>query len=344
MLMEGFELEWNQNAPLFHNKRLASIYFGGGTPSLLGAAPIAKILSWIKNSTIEIAENIEITLEANPENISTELIRSYADAGINRISVGIQSFDDELLQKLNRLHSSSRAFKSVEEIYAAGIQNISIDLMYDLPGQTLAVWKETLRKACDLPISHLSLYNLTIEPHTVFYKYQKEIRKQIPDDETSLQMVQTAIEYLNHHGLAQYEISAFAKDKCRSHHNTGYWTGRPFYGLGPSAFSDWEGKRFRNVAHLHRYLESLQKGLSPIDFEEMLEPNARRRELFTINLRLLDGVDLPLFQSAHGPLETHTEDTLKQLEGQGFIKLSTANASLTQKGIFFYDTVASELI
>lgn len=333
--MQGFKLEWQRWLSEIKGKNVASIYFGGGTPALIGAEAIAEILSWIKYE-----KDIEVTLEANPENITYELMHAYAQAGINRISIGIQTLNDALLSSLGRIHNAKKAIEATEVTAAAGISNISVDLMYDLPGQTLLTWKDTLAKTRELPISHLSLYNLTIEPNTVFFKYRKTLEKQIPDEQTSLQMYETAIDMLFEKGLVQYEISAFAKGNAYSKHNTGYWTGRPFLGFGPSAFSYWNGERFRNVANLNKYCRSLISGESPVDFTEKLNPISSLRELLVIHLRLIQGVDLLNFQ----PLDEETKCTIDRLRIEGYLTLQENCLCLTKKGILFYDTVASELI
>lgn len=338
-LMHGFKLEWDRWLPSFHEKNIVSIYFGGGTPALLGAESIAEILSWIKPE-----KHVEITLEANPENITPELMQAYYQAGINRVSIGIQTLDNAMLKTLGRIHNGRKAIEAVELTAEAGIENISVDLMYDLPGQTLAAWKNTLAIARDLPIKHLSLYNLTIEPHTVFFKYRESLQKQIPDEQVSLSMYETAIEMLQEKGLQQYEISAFARDNAYSRHNVGYWTARPFIGLGPSAFSFWAGERFRNVANLNKYCQALQADKSPIDFTEQLETDASRRELLVIHLRLASGVDLTEFQNTHGVLDKETIVTISRLKSEEYLHSSGPVLSLTKKGILFYDTVASELI
>ena len=336
-------MEWQQKLPLLKGKKLESIYFGGGTPSLLGAPHISKILSWIKDASFDTS-TAEITLEANPENITVELMREYADAGINRVSMGIQTLDDSLLYRLNRLHTSDKALNAINETVEAGIKNISVDLMYDLPGQTLPIWTDTLERIAPQPITHLSLYNLTIEPHTSFYKHRKTLQSQLPDEETSRRMFETAIEILQSNGLQQYEISAFARHHQISKHNIGYWIARPFLGLGPSAFSDWDGKRFRNVANLNRYHAALLQKTSPVDFEEKLDPFPRQRELLAINLRVLAGVDLQAFTVRHGPLDENTAKTIAQLQEDGFIVSDNSRLRLTKKGIFFYDTVATEIV
>lgn len=338
--MEGLRLEWERSMPLLEGKEIVSVYFGGGTPALLGPKAIGEILGWVDG----IATNTEITLEANPENVNLELMQAYADVGINRISIGIQTLDDALLPALGRLHNAHKAMESVLVTFKAGISNISVDLMYDLPGQTLQSWQKTLDLAGELPITHLSLYNLTIEPHTVFFKYRKEIEKRLPDADASLEMYETAIATLERRGLKQYEISAFARDNLYSRHNVGYWIGRPFLGFGPSAFSYWEGRRFRNVANLSRYCKALQAGGSPVDFEEELDPDARRGELLAIHLRLLSGVNLNQFQAEHGRLDATIAAALEQLENEGFLSRSKSGIALTHRGMLFYDTVAAAIV
>ncbi len=343
--MQGFKLEWDRLQAALQGKKIVSVYFGGGTPALLGAPAIAEILSWARVLQPFDAVFPEITLEANPENITRKLMLEYAQAGVNRVSIGIQTLDSQLLSLLQRLHGPQKALDAVHATAEAGICNISIDLMYDLPGQTLESWRETLNQARKLPITHLSLYNLTIEPHTVFFKYREKLSGQLPDPETSLRMYQTAVELLGEYGLRQYEISAFAKADLYSRHNVGYWIGRPFLGLGPSAFSYWEKKRFRNIANLNRYCKALEAEESPIDFEELLDPEARLRELLVINLRLLSGVDLNVFQAEKGALDNETLIALSRLKGEGLLEDAAAGrVRLTSQGILFYDAVASELI
>lgn len=342
LLLKSLEIEWKSYLPLIQKKTIVSIYFGGGTPSLFGPGRIAQVLNRITKDTT-VAEDVEITLEANPENITFSLIEEYKKAGINRLSIGVQSLEANLLEILGRNHPPSTAIQSIQTAFEAGISNLSIDLMYDLPSQTLKDWEHTLQQIEKLPISHLSLYNLTIEPHTIFFKNRKQLVPKLPSEETSLAMYEMAIEKMEKRGLLQYEISAFAKQGCMSRHNSGYWMGRPFLGLGPSAFSFWEGKRFQNVPHLKKYGEALEAGLSPVHFEEALDPEALRRELFVIQLRLKQGVDLAQFEKSFGPLQESTKMQLMELEKRGWIQLGSV-VSLSKQGILFYDSVASELI
>lgn len=315
-----------RNSSLPSESKLVSLYFGGGTPALFGPERIKEVISWFSSCE-------EITLEANPDGVTLELMKAYKEAGINRVSLGIQSFDDPLLIKIGRTHNGSHAEKAVSIIKDAGIDNISIDLMYDLPTQSIDQWRATLERAAKLPITHLSLYNLTIEPQTVFFKYRESLEKEVPSEEASLEMYKLAQELLEKAGLLQYEISAFAKPGYHSKHNTGYWLGRPFYGLGPSAFSFWNGSRFRNVANLNKYSEALDKGVYPVDFEETLDSDASERELFAVQLRLMQGAPLPSFKNE-----------LEPLIKEGLLEIEDSRVKMTKRGILVYDSIATEII
>lgn len=338
-LLESLKREWEHVSPLLEGYEVVSIYLGGGTPSLMGPSGIGEILSWLP-----VKDGQEITLEANPENVTHELMAGMREVGVNRVSLGIQTLDNTLLKRLGRTHTAQKALDAVDTTYGAGIENISVDLMYDLPNQTLKSWELTLNQLNNSPISHLSLYNLTIEPHTAFYRDQKELSPLLPSPEESLKMLEMATSHLPQLGLERYEISAFAKAGRISRHNTGYWTGRPFLGLGPSAFSYWDRKRYRNVASLSKYAEALKAGLSPVDFEERLEVVASYNELLAIHLRLLEGVDLEKFQQSHGAVPSSTARSLSEAVERGWLEISSARAKLTPEGLLFYDSLASLII
>lgn len=343
--MEGLALEFQRWLPLLANKRLISLYFGGGTPALLGPENIHCLIEQLCGMASHIQpDRLEITLEANPDNVTASLMKAYRDAGVNRVSIGVQTLDDSLLQRLGRIHHARAAIEAVHHTIAAGIDNISIDLMYDIPGQTLQSWSHTLAQVASLPITHLSLYNLTIEPHTVFFKYREKLSHELPDADSSAQMYQDAVDSLESYGLERYEISAFAKPGFYSRHNTGYWLGRPFLGFGPSAFSYWDDKRFRNVAHLNRYLGALKDNRDPVDFSEALSAEGRRRELLAIALRLRQGVDLEQFEARHGALDTATHQSLDKLIAGGLLERHKNALKLSDRGTLFYDSVAVEII
>lgn len=335
--------EWALRFSLLEGKRVVSIYFGGGTPSRLEPAQIGLILEKIR-STTTLAPTCEITLELNPEDGTFERLMQWNQAGVNRLSVGIQSLNDSELITLDRQHSGSRGIEVLYTAAAAGFENLSIDLMYDLPTQTQESWIRTLEQLEPLPLTHLSLYNLTLEPHTVFFKRREQLLAQLPSPEISTQMLHEALVRLPKQGLQQYEISAFAKPGRHSLHNTGYWTGRPFLGLGPSAYSYWNGSRFRNVAHLNRYSEQLAALRLPVDFEETLTYPRNLTELLAIQLRLLEGVDISLFEQRHGLFPTHLKASLAQNQEKGWLVHTGNTLQLTEQGRLFYDSVAVSLI
>lgn len=332
LLAEGLEREWLLRQPEIRNKEIRSIYFGGGTPTLFGPEQIGRVLSRISGKT----PDCEITIEANPEEATEELLRAYRETGINRLSLGVQSLDDRSLQTLERIHSAKRAKEAIWAARKAGFTNITIDLMYDLPGQTEASFRYTLDQMADLPITHLSLYNLTFEPHTSFYKRKDLLLSQVPPPETSLKLLQMAVESIEAKGLKRYEISAFG---LPSVHNCGYWTGRPFLGFGPSAFSFWEGKRFRNIANLQRYVKQLREDRFPIDFEESLSYPADIKEKLAVQLRLREGVN-----TSQWNIPPETVEALENLRKEGYLEKEDLKWKLTEKGMLFYDTVAVELI
>lgn len=342
--LSSLKKEWGLRSPLLEGTEIVSIYFGGGTPSLLPAAEIENILALIRKGPATIAPTCEITLEANPENVTLASMQAFGQAGVNRVSVGVQSFDDNLLRILGRTHDTGKSKEALYSIVEAGITNLSIDLMYELPHQTIETWKKSLLEVANLPITHLSLYNLVFEPGTSFHKKSKLLSPTLPSEEISLQMLNLAVAHLESFGLKRYEISAFARPGYASLHNTGYWTGRPFLGLGPSAFSYREGRRFRNIPHLKKYEEALLLNKFPEDFEESLSFEAKQKELLAVELRLLKGVDLPLFQKKTGVLSSSLQDSIQALIQKNRLRQKGNRLFLSEEGMLFYDSVASELI
>ncbi len=334
----GFEREWDLRLPELRGKTIASIYFGGGTPALFDHEELHRILKRIEASC-QLAPGCEITIEANPEHATLHALETFRSIGINRLSLGAQSFDDDSLQTLGRNHSAARCREAIAQARQAGFDNISIDLMYDLPRQSKESWKTTLLQIESLPIEHVSLYNLTLEPHTVFFKYKDRIERDLPSPELSLELLNSAVESLESFGFLRYEISAFAKPGKHSVHNLGYWTGRAFLGFGPSAFSYWNGKRFRNQANLLRYRRCLEEGTSCVDFEEELRYPESFKELLAVRLRLAEGA---FVDSEKAPQDTI--DTLDRLQNAGYLKKENSIWRLTARGMLFYDTVAAEIV
>jgi len=324
--MRALRAEWELRCLDLPKEGLVSVYLGGGTPSLLNYDELGEILSWIQPGP-----DVEVTLEANPDRLKIEDLRHYAHLGINRLSIGAQSLHDGMLQKLSRTHTAAQTLQLIEAAAQVGLSNISIDLMYDIPDQTLEIWQETVDQVTQLPITHLSLYNLTIEPHTAFYKRRHTLH--VPDSETSFNMLQYAEKRWLEQGWERYELSAFAREGKVSRHNLGYWTDRPFLGLGPSAFSDWNKSRFQNIPHFWKYVRSCLEGTLPVHFTETLTSQERERERVAVGLRVLKGVTVsPAYLQWLTPL----------IE-EGWLEAYENILKLTPQGRLFYDSVCEKI-
>ncbi len=336
--------EISQKADLLNDKEIVSIYFGGGTPFLFEAHFLEKILQKVQACNVKFSKDIEITIEANPEDISEEKIKHLKNMGFNRISIGVQSLDDSLLKLLGRTHNKNTILTAINNVYNSGIENISVDLMYDVPKQTINSWQNTLDLLKDLPISHISLYNLTIEPNTAFYRRKNELTKQRPSGINSKEMLIRAIESFTQLGLIRYEISAFAKGNKYSKHNVGYWLNRPCIGYGPSAFSYYNGERVQNYCNFPKYVNAILKKESPVDFVDQISFHKKVKEAFIISLRLIQGIDLNIFENRYGELPSDAKEAVEKLYREGYLQKNKGNICLTNKGLLFYDSLASEII
>lgn len=338
--MEALKKEWDLKLPLIQGRKIRSIYLGGGTPTELSTPSLLALLNWVKKDC-SLDPSIEITIESNPENITKELIEALVQmGGVNRLSLGVQSLEEDSLLQIGRAHTPSVAKEALFIARENGIENLTIDLLYDLPGQTLSHLEKTLDQLASLPITHLSLYNLVIEPGTAFERQKKKILPLIPKEEISILMLDLAVQKLEALGLKRYEISAFAKPGFEAVHNMRYWKGSSFFGYGPSAFSYEEGRRFQNVCDLKRYIALLEEGGIPIDFEEKLPYPQNIKERIAIALRPLEGVDLaPYF-----PLPADLSSSIENLTKEGFLQKKENHIALTPNGLKFYDTVATEII
>ena len=266
-----------------------TVYFGGGTPSYLGVKRLTELLKTVKKH-YRLAKEPEITVEANPDSACDwKALRALRRAGVNRLSLGVQSTDDALLQAIGRVHTFAQVQETVAAARRAKIKNLSLDLIYGLPGQTMAQWEETLQDAVDLQPEHLSCYGLKLEPGTPLFARQGELT--FPDDDAQADMYFYAVQTLEQFGYHQYEISNFAKDGFICRHNMKYWTGDEYLGFGPCAASDFAGKRFTIQADLQKYLDGVKtKGviLSECDTIPLRE---RAGEYLMLRLRTVDGIE-----------------------------------------------------
>ncbi len=340
--LNALAIEIDRWSELLLQRQIVSIYFGGGTPFLFGPDRIGTILNRLKIFCVQ--DPCESTIEANPETIHTDALQQYHDLGVNRLSIGAQSFSSEHLRALGRRHSREDILRAIDQSFACGFSNISLDLMYDLPGLSVASWEATVEEACSLPIHHLSLYNLTIEPPAAWFRKKACIEATMPSEGESLAMYQAAQAIASRYGFLQYEISAFAKPEKASRHNVGYWQGREFLGFGPSAFSFLGTKRFSNVCNLMAYCQAMEHGQTAVDSIDELPPERRLREMIAVGLRMNEGVCLAALEHTWGAADPELLHTLRRLEDVGLVTHSSARLALTERGRYVYDTVAAEIV
>lgn len=321
---------------------IQTIYFGGGTPSLLEAHELQSILETIL-SVHTLQENAEITLEANPDDLNTSKLKEFSTIGINRLSIGIQSFHPELLTFLNRAHDSESAVTSFRKAREAGFNNISIDLIYGMPGESDEQWTSDIQQALALKPDHISCYALTIEEKTVFGKWSASGKIKPAEDDTAARHLELLIQALTNAGYEHYEISNFARPGFYSKHNSSYWKQKKYLGIGPSAHSFDGASRQFNISNNHLYTKSIQNNNVPFEREELTRAN-RINEYVLTTLRTHWGTDLKKIQSEYGyDLLKENYEYLSQAFDQGLATLNNDVLRLTQKGKLLADKISSDL-
>lgn len=330
-----------------------TIYIGGGTPSVLTAEDIGKIIE-AACRFFKISANVEITVEVNPGAADQERFAGYKSAGINRINIGAQSFQETNLEFLGRIHSEKDINPAVKRARKAGFDNIGLDLIYGIPGQTKKSWLLDLQKAVDLKPEHLSCYMLTYESGTPMYKDRQEARFcPLPDNLVSDMFVST-IEFLSANNYVQYEISNFALVKSdkradkrdnMSKHNRKYWLSAPYIGLGPSAHSFVEPVRYWNTRSVIKYIKDVNGGRLPIEGNEVLSREQQMIEAISLGLRMTDGIKTDAFDKKFDvSFKKIFAETLRYLEEDGLIRLTENRCLLTRKGMLFADSITTMLI
>ncbi|MCK5774785.1 MAG: radical SAM family heme chaperone HemW, partial [Bacteroidales bacterium] len=318
-----------------------SIYFGGGTPSLLSVDAIKQVLDPIFQD-FEIDPAAEITLEANPDDLSLDYLHQLKQSVVNRLSIGIQSFNDEELRYVNRVHNSKEAINSVYHAQEVGFDNLSVDLIYGIPNSTIKSWERNLEIVEKMQVSHLSAYSLTQEPNTAYDILVKKGKLQAPVDEQAVAQYEILQDFLPRLNMAQYEISNYAAAKKYAKHNTNYWYGVPYLGLGPSAHSfNGESRRW-NIAHLADYMSSAEKG-EPKSEIEILSLNDKWNERIMTGIRTKWGLDLAVLQKEFpkGQLVFFEKQAEKYLI-EGLLQNKENVYTLTAKGKLFADGIAAE--
>lgn len=319
-----------------------TIYFGGGTPSILSEIQIAQILNALKDQ-FSISQDAEITFEANPENLSSEYLSVLKNAGVNRLSVGLQSFDESVLVEMNRAHTSEESLNCIKLAIDQNFKDISIDLIYGLPHKDINYWREQVKIAVGLGANHISAYCLTIESNTVFSKMQKSGELELPSDEESLEQFQHLVKALKENGFEQYEISNFAKEGGVSKHNSAYWLGKKYIGLGPSAHSYDGISRSWNVRNNPIYIRQIKRGLLPSE-KEVLSNEDRFNEYILTRLRTKWGLrKRALLELSKNIVHPTFNSTVKEQLNSGNLLEDAEKFYLSESGKFIADRIASDL-
>jgi len=330
-------------AGLLPGRKLTSIFFGGGTPSLMDPATVSAVIGAAQERW-QAADDLEITLEANPNSVEAARFADLAAAGVNRLSLGLQSFDDASLAFLNRAHSSEEGQKALD-IAQAHFPRVSFDLIYALPGETEAGWSSTLDRALAKGTSHLSLYQLTIEPGTRFASMVAKHEFEPLDGDEAATLYELTAERTANAGIPAYEISNYARPGQECRHNLLYWSGGSYAGLGPSAASHVHGTRFKNIPHLGEWERAIERGELAATDIETLSPRQRADELAMLRMRLDDGLDFANFTEQTGldacELYSSPITRLKQL---GLIEADNTRMKLSDIGLNVADAVAAELM
>ncbi len=311
------------------NHLVDTIYFGGGTPSYFGAENLSRILDEIHRS-FRLATEMEVTLEANPDSVSLKSLKKLIHAGFNRISIGVQSDDDAMLKKLGRPHTFQQAKQAMEMARKAGFANISLDLMYGLPNQNRTSWENTVRNVISLRPEHISCYALKVEEGTPLWNYKDCAG--LPDDDTQADMYIAACQILAENGYVHYEISNFCKKGFESRHNLKYWTGGEYIGFGPTAASDFAGKRYTIVRDLQGYISAIAKKGKVLSECESIPPRERAGEYVMLRLRTNLGINAEEYERQYLMPFEPLQQMLERFAEKGYAKFENNCWKLTESG------------
>ena len=316
-----------------------TVFMGGGTPTILPPSQLKKILDTVRQS-FNLTPDCEITIEANPATIKLETLQEIHAAGYNRISIGVQSFDEKELQLLERVHNEEEIHSTVHRARSANFENLSMDLMFALPDQSTVKWQSHLKQATAKNPDHLSTYNLTIEPATAFFKLHEKGKLCLPHEDIQLEMYETTIQVLEDAGYSQYEISNFSKPGMESQHNINYWNNGEYLGVGAGASSYLNGERSKNINLPSIYIREIETKASAVDTRERLEPLQAMGETLMLGLRLLKGVSIDVFENRFQvSFQKVYGKVVESLLNQELITLNENRIALSRKGLFLADSV-----
>ncbi|MEZ6095515.1 MAG: radical SAM family heme chaperone HemW [Pirellulaceae bacterium] len=339
--LNALSIELEQASP--EPTALRTLYFGGGTPSHLSNRHLEQIVRMLSRY-FSISNETEFTLEANPQDLLQDRADGLNKLGINRVSLGVQSFDDQKLKRLDRDHTADDIRYAIDECHRFA-NSISIDLIFDAPDESIEDWERELSRVPDLGIHHVSTYELTYEKGTRFWSQLSKGGMEQGSEDKRLEMYKLAIESLGRVGLEQYEISSFALNGHRSMHNQVYWSGKPYWAFGPGASGYVSAKRYQNAASVNRYIQLLESGERPWSDLEALPDEQRCRELFAIGLRQLDGINPIEFERITGRgLASVCPTTVQHLHEIGMLTFERNRIRLSEAGKFVYDSIATEIL
>lgn len=330
----------------FHSydiQKLRTLYIGGGTPTALSAPQLEVLLDGLtKNLDLSVLE--ELTIEANPGDLDEDKIAVLKNSAVNRVSLGVQTFDDKMLKKIGRSHLENDIYENIDRLKLAGFDNISIDLIYALPGQTMEQVKDNVAKAIALDIPHMSLYSLILENHTVFMNRMRRGKLPLPKEEVEAEMFEYIIAELERAGFEHYEISNFSKSGFESRHNLMYWDNAEYYGIGAGASGYVNGVRYKNHGPIRHYLKAVEEGNARIHEEHLSLREQMEEEMF-LGLRKKTGVSKARFEEKFGTsFENIYGQVVRDLCHQGLLQIEGQKIRMTKKGLFLGDTVAERFI
>ena len=328
--------------PYLAKEGIETIYLGGGTPSVLSADEIRSLIDEI-TSRFEVRNDAEITLEANPDDLNAQKVKELRQTPVNRFSIGVQSFFDEDLKWMNRAHNSNEAESSVKRVQDAGFENITVDLIYGFPLLNEVKWNQNIQKLIDFQIPHISSYSMTVEPKTALASFIKKGKEQAMNESQSSAQFLTLIKRLTEAGFDHYEISNFAKPGMYSRHNSNYWEGVNYLGIGPSAHSFNGESRQWNIANNHRYMQEIQQNKIPAE-SEYLTPENRINECIMTSLRTSKGLSLGLIAERFGSdYYQSIRKGIEELSDKNWLEITDQKVILSLEGKLFADHIASEL-
>ncbi|ANE47285.1 coproporphyrinogen III oxidase [Paenibacillus swuensis] len=319
--LDAMEREMELTVKKLPPGRIETIFVGGGTPTVLLPDQMAHFLKLVRTYFPDQATDLEFSMEANPGTTDINKLQAMREGGVNRISFGVQSFDNELLERIGRIHNTDDVYRSIENANKVGFSNLSIDLMFGLPKQTLAILNDTLDKALALDLKHYSIYGLKVEESTLFHAMYQRNQLPLPDEDEEVSMYETIMARLREAGFQQYEISNFAKPGYESRHNSKYWKNEAYYGIGAGAHGYARRQRHINIKGVQNYIDATRNGLPLLDTSEVSEQEAME-DFMMVGLRLLEGVSAVDFSAQFGgaSMEDVFGDKLARLLGQGLIE------------------------